>query len=95
MACAAARGTRGVSAHTISPQVKGELTGSHGHGGLPVPNGGMERKPVRIRRGPATVTGERTQKATARWGWKAGPARIRGARRLSPPVESSQGADPE
>ncbi|GAA2081490.1 hypothetical protein GCM10009801_40470 [Streptomyces albiaxialis] len=41
-------------------QVNGKLTPLGQRGGLPLPNGGMERKPVRIRRGPATVTGERS-----------------------------------
>ena len=58
----------------------------------------QERKPVRIRRGPATVTGERTPNPTSRpvrtRAGRPGDAADPGARRLSPPVTSNQGADP-
>ena len=76
--------TADVGLSTLSPpQVKGELTGIRGAWWTA---GGhirrQERKPVRIRRGPATVTGESGHS-------------VPGSQELSPPVTSNQGADPE
>ncbi|GAA2631386.1 hypothetical protein GCM10010425_33410 [Streptomyces spororaveus] len=65
-------------------QVNGELTGLRGAWWTARANTAAWRgSPVRIRRGPATVTGERTPRVRP------------GSQELSPPDTSNQGADPE
>ncbi|GAA0422191.1 hypothetical protein GCM10010357_49510 [Streptomyces luteireticuli] len=83
---------------------KPELTPAHGPWWTAEAKRRQQRKPVRVRRGPATVTGERApaqhHAAPQRHGSRTPPEGkgIRadpGARRLWSPVTSNQGADPE